>query len=196
MAEEEAAAAAPEAAAPAPPKAPKGPLLLVLANLVLALGVMGMLVYTRILYKRPKITEEGERERLTKQPAQAVSPLNPGFVTIDPITVNLKGGATLPRADGTLVQGDQMHYITLGFSLELRNIGEKEKIEEIKPKLMDQIISQLGKKDFNELVTVQGRYVLRSQIIKTANELLTPTGMKGSAPQLVTNVYFMQFQVQ
>jgi flagellar basal body-associated protein FliL len=73
---------------------------------------------------------------------------------------------------------------------------------------MDYLLSLLGRKAFADLTTVQGRYLLRSQISEIVNQLVNgemdEKDTPGKAPQhhvgggapLVTNVYFTQFIVQ
>ena len=76
---------------------------------------------------------------------------------------------------------------------EIKNIMKyKEELEANRPILLDGVLQILGKKDFNELTTVQGRYVLRTQILDLANEM---SKRKGRDP-LFTNVYFTHFIVQ
>ena len=103
------------------------PVLLGLVNFVVAIGAGGLLFYTRFVYKRPAITEESERQKLadlhTKPPAANA----PGMATFEPITVNITANPPSPKpADGTTSQiAGKLHYVTIGFSLELREESRK-----------------------------------------------------------------------
>src|SRR3989344_2615721 len=88
-AKEEAAAEAP-AAAPKGSKMPKGPLLIALINTLAVLGAMGMFVYTRMIYKRPQITESAERQKIEDGAKMPKLASIPGVIHFDPITVNIK----------------------------------------------------------------------------------------------------------
>ena len=175
---------------PAGGGAPKGPLLIGLVNTIAILGMLGMVVFTKVMYKRPKITESGERQQLADKKAAVSAVTETGQVEFKPFTVNIGSTPVSPRpAEGTTsqIQG-KLHYATVGFVLEVRDIALQSKVDEIKPVFMDQLLHTLGKKDFNELTSVQGRYILRTELIEIANKLLKQA--------LVTNVFFTQFIVQ
>jgi flagellar basal body-associated protein FliL len=185
MAENAAQAAPPTQAGPS-----KTPLILALVNSLAVMAALGMLVYTKVLFKRPAITESGERERLVElrtKPARAAAP---GLVNFDATTVNIQPTQVTPSDAAPESTRMQLHYVTLEFSLEVNDIGRKDEIEDLKPRIMDRLLSILGHKTFAELTTVQGRYLLRSQIAEIVNDL-TPEDNT-----LVTNVFFKQFIVQ
>jgi flagellar basal body-associated protein FliL len=59
----------------------------------------------------------------------------------------------------------------------------------------------MGHKQFHELTSVQGRYILKSQVLEIANQLWakrqSPNGENVPASDpLFTNLYFTQFIVQ
>ena len=117
-------------------------------------------------------------------------------MNFEPLTVNIASSPVEPKpADGTAkqIQG-KLHYVNVGFALELRDSRQKDSLENLRPILQDKILSMLGRKQFQELTTVQGRYVLRTQIMELTNEL----AKKALATQdaVVTNVYFTQFLAQ
>ena len=191
----------------------KLPLLLALLNAVAILATLGLLVYTRILFKRPPITEEAERARLTQLHASPKAPPPPGLVEFPVMTVNILSNPVQPRplpGQPQQIQG-KLHYATLAFSLEVRDAAKKDVIEELRPLITDKVIGLVGRKSPQELATVQGRYVLRSQIIESTNELLEKTKIPapvahgrrrkilGTPPPpepLVTNLFFSQMIVQ
>ncbi len=192
MAEKEAAAA------PGPAGASKGPIFLALSNTIVVLAGLGFLTYTKILYHRPSITEESERARLEALQASPPPEIVPGFLTFDPVTVNIAPIPSQPKpADNTSrqLQG-KLHYASIGFALELRDMNKKDDLENIRPLLMDRFLAMVGKKDFQELVTVNGRYLLRSELLDVANQLIFSRLNKGKSDPWVTNIYFTQFLVQ
>lgn len=170
--------------------------MLALLNTVVVLAALGILAYTRVLYKRPAITEGGERERLAAESTKPapITSATPGVIPFEAVTINIQPAPGNPKSEDTVrqIQG-KLHYATLAFSLEVRDIGQKEQIDQIKPILMDRILTMMGKKPFHELTTVQGRYLVRSQILDMTNELLKK---KPGEASLVTEVFFTQFVVQ
>jgi flagellar basal body-associated protein FliL len=183
-------------AAPAAVGESKAPLLIALVNSLVVLGVLGLLVYTRILYKRPIITESSERTRLASAMASPKVAELAGLITFEPVTVNIRSAPGQPRpADGTVNQIEgKMHYITVSFAIEVRDISKKEQVEVLRPFIMDRMLSMLGRKDFHELATVQGRYVLRDQLIEAVNQVLLQE--PSIRAPIATNLYFTQFVVQ
>jgi flagellar FliL protein len=73
-------------------------------------------------------------------------------------------------------------------SIEVRDEKEIPKFENIKPVIQDQIIQHLGKKTFEDLNQVQGRYLFRSLIIDASNAYLKES--------VVTDVFFSDFLLQ
>jgi flagellar basal body-associated protein FliL len=150
-------------------------------NTVAIAAVLGLFVYTKVVFKRPAITEQKELAKLTKDEAKAAPDSQHFMVPIDPITVNLD-----PFKDEN--GKEKIHYATLTITAELRSEADAAKFNEAKPIVMDRVIQNLGKKKFEDLNQVQGRYLFRSQVIDAANEYL-------GAP-IVTEVYFTDFLLQ
>lgn len=190
------AASAKDASGTASKGPSKLPLILVLVNSIAVLAATGFLAYTKLVFKRPTITEETERARLAVAHASPRPPATPGTVVFEAMTVNIAANPNEAKpADGTSQQlQGKLHYVNLGFVLEIGDSSRKADIETLRPQIMDRLLSILGRKQFHELSTVQGRYVLRSQIMDLGNELVSGRA-RGTEP-LVTNVYFTQFIVQ
>lgn len=193
------------AAAPSEPAVQKpsglgmSPLALVvpLLNTLALMATLGVFYYARVKYKRPSITEETEKVRLTKLFSAAPQEVVSALVEFEPTTVNIASNPTNPHpADGTpqQIQG-KLHYATLGFFMEIRDRTKQELVESARPAIMDHLILLLGKKQFHELTTVQGRYILHAQIMEFTNHLIATVDKPGSDP-LVTQLYFTQFLVQ
>jgi flagellar basal body-associated protein FliL len=158
-------------------------LILGLVNTLAIVAVLGLFVYTKMLYKRPAITESKERAKLTlnQHKVDSSEALKKAIVPLDALTSNLD-----PYTD---TDGKQKsHFVTMRLALEIRSERDVSKIEIAKPVIMDKILQNLSKKKFEDLNQVQGRYVFRSQIIDAANEFL-------GAP-IVTDVYFSDFLLQ
>jgi flagellar basal body-associated protein FliL len=169
--------------------------ILVLLNTVALLGVLGLAVYTKILYKRPKITEEASRAALEKEQAhQAIlSGANKVLVKFDQIEANLK-----PSQIGAAVEGGppvqlKPHFVTMVMSLEILDPSFEPKMKEVTPKFTDQLLQAMGQTTVDELASVQGRFILRSKISGMMNDLLRTSK---NDPPIVTNVYFSEFVVQ
>ncbi len=179
----------------------KLPLIVALVNTLAVLGAAGFLGYSKLVYKRPKITEHTERKRLAEV-AKVDEAQAPATVMFEPLVVNIQSYPNAPKAaDGTSrqIQG-KLHYAQIGFGLEIRNEKRKEEIESLRPIIIDKIISLLGRKAFHELTTIQGRYLVRQQILDLINEVVAASSAKpGEEPakeSLVSNVFFTHFFAQ
>ena len=170
-------------------------LILGILNTVCVLLALGALVYTQVLFKRPVITEESERERLAAaQDAEKLKKkkeiVDAGTIQFEPFVVNIRALPPSGPQEGTTTQGPQgkMHFARIAMTLELRDMGKKDRIEEVKPVMMDKLLSLFGGKSYNEITTVQGRYLVRNDILEIANTLVKEP--------LVMNVFFTEFLVQ
>ena len=157
-------------------------LLLGVLNTGAIVAVLGLFVFTKMVYKHPAITEQQERKKLaqtaTKPDAANARKM---IIALDPITVNLN---TYKDKNGK----DVAHYSSVTLAVEIRDEKDAGKFNDAKPVIMDKIIQNLSKKTFEELNQVQGRYLFRSQIIDAANDYL-------KAP-VVTEIYFSDFLLQ
>jgi flagellar basal body-associated protein FliL len=169
-----------------------------LLNSIAILATAGFFIYSSYYFKRPAITEQSERDRLSNIHASPTPPPIPAYIPFESVTVNIEAVPDRPMpADGTTrqLQG-KLHYVTLAFSLEIRDSNFKEIIEAVRPLILDKLILTVGKKSFQDLTTVQGRYVLHSQIMDFSNQLINTHSAKPMKEGLVTNVYFTNFIVQ
>lgn len=172
-----------------------------LFNSICILAALGFLAYTKLVHKKPPITEASERARLAAKMRVQTPQSQSGTIVFESVTVNIRTNPNEPKpAPGTANQiKGKLHYATVGFALEVRDEAKKEKVEGVRPVLIDNVLSMLGRKSFNELTTVQGRYLLRNQILDTANKLIAKNEEKQKAKRpdpLVTNVFFTNFIVQ
>jgi flagellar basal body-associated protein FliL len=158
-------------------------LILGLLNTVAIAAVLGLFVYTQVIFKRPPITESKERAKLVKK-AEApvvVDRSKTVMVPLDAVTVNLDA---YTGADGK----PKTHVVSMNLALEIVNEKAREKVDSAKPALLDRIIQNLGKRRFEELNQVQGRYVFKSQVIDDSNDYL-------KAP-VVVEVFMTDFMLQ
>lgn len=180
-----------EEAAAAPSKGgSKGPMLVVLLNTLAVVAALGMFVYTKLLYHRPKITEHQERTKIAMQEQIAIKTSSAGNISFEPFTVNIRPNPSHPEVnpgDDMQIKG-KLHYATVSLTIEVADLEKREKFDNLRPQFMDEILALLGKKAFNEITSVQGRYILRTQIAEIGNKLLQEP--------YITNVYFTQFIVQ
>lgn len=174
--------------------------ILPLLNIVAILGTAGFAYYSKIMYKRPAILEDNERERISAENSAPKVASAHAAVQFGPIMANISSYPEKPKpADGTTEQIEgKLHYVTLSFSMEIRDESQLDLIESIRPVFLDRLNHILGKKAFHDLTSVQGRYLLQSQLIDTANQLAaSATASEGNHQEaLVTNIYFTQFLVQ
>jgi flagellar basal body-associated protein FliL len=148
------------AAADKPKSASSLPTILLLVNIIVVAAAAGMLVYTRIIFKRPAITEQSERKRLEALKSKPVVGNESGLVEFEPLTANLAGS------------GGRKRYATVGFALEIRDKNRANDIETVRALIIDKFLSILGKKQMTELNQVQGRFVLRSEMIDAVNQVI------------------------
>jgi flagellar FliL protein len=172
-----------EAKAPAAPK-PKPPLIVILlgVNTLAALGAVGMLAYSKIVYKRPPITESGEREKLKAKFEKPRLDGPPGSLAFNSVTINLAPG----QADTG--SQNKIHYATVAFNITTIDQGSAAKLESVRPLLQDRMISMVSKRSYQDLTSVQGRYLLRTQMREAANQVAQEV--------LATDVHFTEFVVQ
>ncbi|MEK6705738.1 MAG: flagellar basal body-associated FliL family protein [Bdellovibrionota bacterium] len=168
--------------------------VLVLANTAVIAVTAGLLVYSKIFLKRPAITEESERQRLALFKNSPSPELTPVTILFEPTTMNIKQDS------------DKLHYITVGFALKIKDSRKKDIVESLKPLIMDKFLTLAGHKNFNELSNIQGRYVLRSQMLDIVNDLISkktkPADETETDPffpvkdNLATSIFFTEFIVQ
>lgn len=175
---------------------PLGVILGVL-NTVSLLGLLGVLVYTQVIYKRPQLTETSEREKITQEFSKKPEEMKRTIVSFEPIQANLK-----PTPIGVQVQGgppQQMktHFISMTLALELIDTEFEGAVKGLLPKFLDKLLRELGSTTVDELSAVQGRYLLRSKIAGIMNDLVREEKkLPPSATPIIANVYFSDFIVQ
>ncbi|MDR3608001.1 MAG: flagellar basal body-associated FliL family protein [Oligoflexia bacterium] len=153
------------------PSASKLPLLLGLANTLVLLAAMGTLVYTKLLYKRPSITEAEERARLAKVAASPLPSAEAGYVDFPATMLNIASNVPGRR-----------RYANVGFSVEVRDKSRSDEVEAVRALVMDRLLSLIGRRQMSDLTNVQGRYLLRSELIDAINQILKENAGKLQPP--------------
>ncbi len=184
--------------APAEKKAdeskPKKPLdlslLLVIVNTLAVLGAAGFMAYTKLIFKRPPITEEQEREKIAKKKVPSTTLAPSVILLFQPQTLNLSADEAKPPA--------KLHFASIGFAIEVLDGTYKDFVEDSRPLILDKFSSIVGRKPYSDLVHVQGRYVLRGELVDAINEVLAskPGAPAAAKEGLISNVYFTTFLVQ
>ncbi len=155
-------------------------LFLGILNSLAALAVLGLFVYSKVLYKRPVMTESAERVKLQKKEKLA-APMVKALVQLEPVTSNLD---LYKNEAGKEVA----HLVSLTAVIEIRDEKEKERFEKVRPIFMDQLLEKLGHRTFQDLNQVQGRYLLRSELIESMNKIF--------GEPVLTEIYFLDFLLQ
>lgn len=139
--------------------------------LVLCLGAF--LVYSATLGYTPKVASN---EQLSRELDEFVASLraNPVMFKMSPINTNLSG---VPR-----------RMIRMEVNLEMLNEEGFEEVVDMSAETKDSILRIINAKDYDELETLQGKLLLKNQIIAQLNGFLK----RG----VVKNVYFSDFVVQ
>ncbi len=193
----DAAEATPAAAgAPAPPPKPKldiAGLIPPFLNTLALLSAFGLFFYSKFVFKRPIITETVERAKLEVSHKQIlVDESKATFLSYDPITVNIVSSPTGDPANPV----HKLHYATIAISFEIRDESYRELIEAMKPYIMDQLIVVIGKQTFDQLTTIQGRYILQSQIQDACNRVIAAKANEPPKESPIVHTYFNNLVVQ
>ncbi|MBS1963971.1 MAG: flagellar basal body-associated FliL family protein [Bdellovibrionales bacterium] len=189
-------AEAKDSEAPAKKPLPLGLILLVL-NMLALLGVLGTIVYTQILYKRPVITETVEREKIVQEFAKKPTEMKKVIVSFEPIQANLKPTPIGVQVPGGPPQQMKAHYLNTTIAMELLDADFEPTVKGRLPKFLDQLLRELGDTSVDELSTVQGRFLLRSKIAGMMNDLVREEKkLPPTSTPIVTSVYFSDFVVQ
>lgn len=149
------------------------------------------MAYSKLVFKRPSITEASELKRQTALHAKPPPPLITAAVDFPPVTLNIQPSPTVPGA----IRTGKAHYATVGFSIEIHDRSYVGLIEATRPLVLDQLGLLIGRRSVRELDTVQGKYTLASDLIEVINKLFLEHSHK-KVKDLATNIYFTEFLVQ
>ncbi len=147
-------------------------------NILAMLGVGGYFYYTQYMYKSPRLIEAEERQKIKAEEEQKRVTAQSGFVEFEPMTINL-----LPHPETKAKSVAQIK-----FSIEIRDSRDASLVEPYRSVIKDRLIQRLGKMTIDDVAHVQGRFVLRSDIVDALNELL--------GNDFAIGAYFTEFSVQ
>jgi flagellar basal body-associated protein FliL len=189
-----------EAAEKTPAEAvPKAALIIPAVHSLALLGALGFMVYSKLIYKHPVITDAGEKARIIAQKDTSdESTGESAAIPFGPLVVNIMSSPDnmYPTSPNSPQIKGRMHYLSTAFVLEVRDKEQSELVKSLKPFILDKLIQLVGKKHFHELATVQGRYILHSQLVDMANQTIAGRARLETKEQVVTNLYFTSFMVQ
>lgn len=97
------------------------------------------------------------------------------FVSLDPFIVNLASDAG-------------KRYLKVTMQLELARPEMTNEVNNRMPQIKDAIITVLSSKPAEELLTIEGKFRLKEQVLTRVNNLLTSG--------VVKNVFFVEFVIQ
>ena len=164
-----------EAGGEKPAKGKSKVLLIVIIVLLLALiGVGGFLVYSNFIKAEAPAAEGGKSA--VQEAQEQYDPLKLGeMVAFEPFIVNLSGD-----------EGKRFLKVTM--QVELNNPKVADELANRMPQVKDMVITVLSSKTVDDILTVEGKFKLKEQILTRINSRIK-TGV-------VKNVYFVEFVIQ
>lgn len=159
-------------------------LILALLNILIMLGGMGAVVYFRLLYQPPVITNTQAIKDIEKVEKKKVVSKEDQADLIDRVAVPLPNLIINLRTQ----QGGKNRYASVNIVLECSNQACSDEINNLKPKLLDSIRMAVAKRSYAELVQSNTKFRMKHEITRLANSLIEGGN--------VTNTYFSQFIVQ
>ena len=151
-------------------KSKKG-LIIIILIAVLVLGGGGFGAYWFLLRTPPPTAEELAEIEAAKKPEPVILPV----FALKPFVVNL-------------ADKKSRRYLKVTMKLELSNEELLEEVDKRRAQLRDVVLTLLSSKTAAEISTLEGKFLLRQDIIKRVNVNLV-TGK-------VTKVYWEEFVVQ
>ncbi len=184
---------APDGDMPSAPKKAKNKLalIIIIAVLLLALiGVGGYLAVTMLGSKKAvkggaehaAPTAEGERSGGEAKSGEAGGGEAGGgegkmgvFVSLDPFIVNLASDSG-------------KRYLKITMQLELARPDMAAEVNNRMPQIKDAVITVLSSKTADDLLTIEGKFRLKEQVLTRINNTLTSG--------VVKNIFFVEFVIQ
>lgn len=150
--------------------------LLLLANAILLLAALGMFVYTKLLFHRPVIAEETEIQKKQEELKKPAEPTDRPIIVFEQMIVNIA------------MTSGKAHYITIAFAVECKDDEIAATVKAKKALFIDQLIALVGKRQLTELNTIQGKLLLKTELMRKFDAIVNPGG--------ITNIYFSNFILQ
>ncbi|MBI3543495.1 MAG: flagellar basal body-associated FliL family protein [Deltaproteobacteria bacterium] len=157
-------------------KLPSPQIMLVVGNSLLVLTALATMVYTKLIYQRPPMNEETEIERQVEESKKPIEPTDHPLVTFDQMTVNIA------------MTSGKAHFATVTLALECRDGEAASLVGAKRAAITDKLIASLGKRQLTELNTIQGKLLLKTELLREFNTL--------TAAGSVTDLFFPTFVLQ
>lgn len=139
--------------------------------IVVAMGGGFFMMWNKMSSMNVVNSEEVENETEVEEDVETMGPTK----KLETFIVNLadKGGT---------------RYLRVSMDLELENEEAVKVVEKRLPKIRDAILMILPTKKYEDIGTVEGKSVLRNEMLTKLNELMKP--------EEIRNIYFTEFVVQ
>lgn len=179
--------------APAAPKKAKNKLVIIIIIAVLLVGLIGVGGYLAVsMLGGKKAAKGGAEHGAPAAEGEHGAPAAEGehgggegeaggagnmgvLVSLDPFIVNLSSDAG-------------KRYLKITMQLELARPGMANEVTNKMPQIKDAVITVLSSKAADDLLTIEGKFRLKEQVLTRINNLLT-TGV-------VKNIFFVEFVIQ
>jgi len=147
-----------------------------LVNLAIIGGAAYWIYWIKMVYERPKLTEERLEQRYVQE---QIDVLEQGQVTVPlgEFKVNLKGG-----------EKGKSSILFVDMNLEIYKKEYKAEVVHDLPKLRDGVIQILAAKVPDQLRTLQGKLFLKDELLNQMNRMVKNG--------VVKNIYFTSFLIQ
>lgn len=163
-------------------KKPKLILMIIIGVGVLLLAGGGFFAYKKFFAHKPAAVEAGAEqgaESETGKESHGGDKKGPSVIgeifSLDPFVVNLSD----PKA---------RRYLKLKIEIELDSPAGKERATKATPKLRDAVIMMLTSLTFEEVMSPEGKFRIRDELLESFTQILKPEKVK--------NIYFTEFVVQ
>ena len=147
-------------------------IILGLSALVCA-GALGIFVYTEILYQKPRINNEVEKEKMMEEGKKQVFP---SPFKLKKMIINLPSHTKRLRFLDL-----EAHLVP--FKPEYHDI-----LESSRPPIRDAVIDIASKMEPDELNSISGKILLENRIKKRINQILSK--------KVIKDIYFSKFVIQ
>jgi len=147
--------------------------IILFASLLICVGALGVFVFTEMIYQKPRISDQVEKQKMLDEGRKQVFP---SPFKMKKLIVNL------PSHNKRLRFLDiSVHLVP--FKPELHEI-----LENNRPPIRDAVIDIAGKMPPAELNSVSGKILLENRIKKRINQILHQ--------KVIKDIYFSKFVVQ
>lgn len=151
--------------------------IVLLVSSLATIAAAGAVLYTKILFKKQKITESQELTKIQDQePGEGGEETDGPLVQIDEMRVNIAS------PDG----GN--HFAFFSVTAECSSAEAASQFAARKDQLVDRLISLFNRKKAADINHVQGRLIMKEEILKEFNAVL--------GDGAVRDIYFPTFMVQ